>query len=195
MMLTRRERAIALATLAVFALLGLDRMVLAPIEDRRSALAAERRQVVAELDRARALFAQRGQTGPEWQAMVAAGLGDGPTQAESRLLQAIRDWAQEAGLALTSLRPDKATETHKLQELTFHTAGEGGMKAVVGFLWRLETSPLPVRPTEVRVAARKEGSDELSLQVTISALCQANDTISGDRKPASRPQEETKSHD
>ena len=61
----------------------------------------------------------------------------------------------------------------ELQEITFLAAGTGPMSAVAGFLWRLESSPLPVRVADLQLGTRKEGADDLSLQVRISALCQA----------------------
>ena len=54
----------------------------------------------------------------------------------------------------------------------FSVSGAGSMRAVAGFLWRLESSPLPVRLTELQLGARREGTDDLNLQVRLSALCQ-----------------------
>ncbi len=198
MILSKRERYIALATLLVFGVLGLDRLVLTPVRGRRQAMLEQRQQVVAQLERARALFDERHRVTEEWEAMLAAGLAQSSTEVESRLLHAVRDWAEQSGLTLTSVRPERAREVGGLQELTFHTSGEGGMSAVAGFLWRLETSPFPVRPAELQVAARKEGEDELSVQVRISALCQpsaAEQSGTPQGREAGPPRQEARVHE
>ena len=85
----------------------------------------------------------------------------------------VRDWSQEARLSLSSLRPERMKDKGELQEITFRTSGTGPMSAVTGFLWRLESSPLPIRVMELQLGTRKEGTDDLSLQLRISALCQS----------------------
>lgn len=195
MILSRRERYIALATLIVLALLGLDRFLLTPLQQRRADMAAQEQHIMDGLERARALFGRSQQLESEWRQMLDAGLRFGPTEAESKVLHAIREWSQEAGLSLSSLRPDKATDVGGLREITFRAAGQGGMAAVAGFLWRLETSPLPVRLTELHLGARKEGTDDLSLQVSISALCQAADPQVEAASAATSTQAEVKSDD
>ena len=45
----------------------------------------------------------------------------------------------------------------------------GGMAAVAGFLWRVESAKLPLRIKDVQIGGR-EGSDDLSLQMQVSTL-------------------------
>ncbi len=44
------------------------------------------------------------------------------------------------------------------------------MSAVGPFLWRLETTPLPLRIKELQLGSRRDGEDDLSLTLTVSAL-------------------------
>jgi hypothetical protein len=185
--LSKRERRIALATLLALAILGLDRIAITPVQERRSAAAADLAQTLEGLARARAQFDRQQQVASEWKHMQAAGLKAGPAEAESAVLHSLRDWSQETGLLLTSVRPDKTTDIGALREITFRASGEGGMNAVAGFLWRIETAALPVRLTELQIGSRKEGTDDLSLDVSISALCQGAGGKKVTAKKSTRP--------
>ena len=57
-----------------------------------------------------------------------------------------------------------------MREITFQAAGTGPMSAVARFLWRMETAPFPLRVEELQVGARREGTDDLSLQLRVSTL-------------------------
>ena len=173
MIMSKRERFIATVTLAALAILVLDRFVFTPAHKRKVAIQEETQQIITNLERARVLFARKKKLAPEWRNLLDAGLRLGPTEAESRVLHAVRDWSQEARLSLSSLRPERMKDKGELQEITFRASGTGPMSAVTGFLWRLESSPLPIRVMELQLGTRKEGTDDLSLQLRISALCQS----------------------
>lgn len=171
MVLSKRERYIAAAALACLALLMLDRFLLAPLAGRKAAVEKETTAILSELERARSLFESKKELAPRWREMLDAGLAGTPAELESRVLHAVRNWSEESRLDLSSVRPERTTERGKMQELTFQASGTGQMSAVAGFLWRLETSQLPVRLTDMQLGARREGADEVSLQIRISALC------------------------
>ena len=52
------------------------------------------------IDKAEGLFAQKRRLMPRFREMTESGLGSGAATAESRLLNALRDWAQEADLTV-----------------------------------------------------------------------------------------------
>jgi len=170
--LSKRERYLLWAAVAVLGVLVVDKLVLTPIQERRTAIQRATEQAVAELDRARARFAQRRRLAPLWRSMTNGTLRLDPAEAESRLLHAARDWSQEAGLSLSSIRPERTVNREDMLEMTFQAAGTGPMRAVAGFLWRLETADFPVRVTELQLGTRKEGADDLSLHLRLSTLAQ-----------------------
>ncbi len=51
-------------------------------------------------------------------------------------------------------------------------------------MWDIETATVPIRLTDVQVAPRKEGTDDLSIQFGVSTLCQRQVTP----KPAAAAQ-------
>ncbi len=177
MELSRRERYVAAGTVIAVAIFALDGFVLTPIQERNAAMEVEKQRILTELERARVLFARMKKLSPRLQEMLDAGLKFHVDEAESQVLHAIRDWSQQTGFALSSLRPERAKQNGKLQEITFQASGTGPMSSVARFLWQLESSSLPIRVAELQIGTRKEGTDDLTLQLRVSALCQ----------PAARP--------
>ncbi len=170
MKLSKRETYIAAAAVAAVVLLGLDRYALTPVLESGAALEAEKERLVQELESAQRLFERRRMLGRRWDELTAGGLTDDPEEAESLVLHAMRDWADEAGLVLSSLKPERQDTDGKVREITVVAAGRGRMRAVARFLWQAETSTLPLRIREVPVGSRKEGTDDLSLQLRASTL-------------------------
>jgi len=173
MILSKRERLIIAATLIVVAALVLDRYAVTPLLDARDAAEAQKQGLLDEMDRGRAMLESEREIGPRWQKMVAAGLRRDPTEAESQVLHAVGDWATEAGLRLSSMKPDRLSEKQPLQEINFQATGTGSMNAIARFLWRVETAGIPIRLKELQLGSRKEGTDDLTLQLRLSTLYQA----------------------
>ena len=196
MVLSKRERYIVTVTLVSVAILVFDRLVLTPVQQRKTAMEDESQRVLGGLERARALFARKRQLSPKWRQMLDAGLKSDPAEAESQVLHAVRNWSQEAGLSLSSLRPERLAQKGELREITFQASGTGPMSAVAGFLWRLESSSLPVRATELQLGTRKEGTDDLTVQLRLSAVCQSPSPQTAPGVTAvPAPTEEGKDHD
>ena len=173
MILSRRERLIIAATLIAVAALVLDRYAVTPLLDARDAAEVQKQSLLDEMDRGQAMLASEREIGSKWQKMVAAGLKQDPTEAESQVLHAVGDWAMEAGLRLSSLKPDRVPEKKHLQEINFQATGTGSMNAVARFLWRVETAGIPIRLKELQLGSRKEGTDDLTLQLRLSTIYQA----------------------
>ena len=105
--------------------------------------------------------------------MLKSGLKSDAASAESAVLNALRDWAEESGLILSSLKPERSSKRGQLQEITFQAVCTGSMDGVSKFLWRVEDAALPIKISDLQLSARKEGSDDLTLQIRVAALCLA----------------------
>ena len=170
MVLSKRERLLAAATVLAVAVLALDRFLLAPFMDLRAQAETEKQSLIGQMERATSLFALKGRLRPKWDEMLAGGLKGDPFDAETQVLHAVRDWSQEAGLDLASVKPERVALEGDIQEITFQAAGTGPMSAVARFLWLLETTSLPLRIKDLQLGSRTEGRDDLSLQLRISTL-------------------------
>jgi len=169
--LSKREKYIALVTIVAVVVLGLDRYLLTPFLDRREELRTEKQRLLGEFSRARALFARRKLLTPEWRRMTESGISSDPVEADAEVLNRIREWCRQSGLNMTSLKPERASSRKEPLEIAFQVAGTGPMRSVARFLWLVETSPLPVKIKQLEVGSRKEGADDLTVQLRISAIC------------------------
>ena len=171
MVFTNREKIIIAATLAVLCVLVLDVYVLTPLLNERAAVKAERSRLLSKMAQARGLLKRRLVLGRKWDAMLAdGGMRGDPAAAESQLLRSLRDWSAQAGLRLSSLRPERSTDKTRLPEITVHAAATGSMSGISRLLWRIETARIPVRVKAIQLGSRKEGADDLSLHVKVSTL-------------------------
>jgi hypothetical protein len=83
------------------------------------------------------------------------------------------------------VRPERpASKKGAAPEVTAQVVGTGSMNAVARFLWRLQTAPQPVKLIEMQLSSRREGMDDLSLQLRLSALYVPADAKSAAARPA-----------
>ena len=186
MILSRREKYIVVTTFFAVAALLVDAYGLTPLLKARNALAAKRQELQAKIDQHETLIDRKAAVETKWREMLASGLEAGRVGAESRMLHALRDWASDSRLNLASLKPQQPKERDGLLEISLQASATGRMDAVARFLWRIETASLPVRISQLQLGARKEGQDDLSLQLTVSALCVPDGQIAPPVAPSRR---------
>jgi len=188
--LSKRERFIALATLAAVGVLALDRVVLTPLMAANADLGAQIRSYEGRLTDAQSKFDGRRRRARRWAEMQNSGLRRrDASEAESQMFNSIREWAQDSGVTLQSVKPERA-EPVKLspadKEASFwrpslRVNGSGRMEQIGRFLWHVQTAAMPARLAEVQINTRKEGTDDLSLQMVISTIYLPPD---GDKEPS-----------
>ena len=84
----------------------------------------------------------------------------------------MHDWEQEAQLPGGSFQRTGAEDQHGFLRLRFHITTIGPMQAVALFLYRTETSPMPLRIDELSMRGQS-GGQQIQLDVEISTPCQA----------------------
>lgn len=175
MVFNKRERYAAIGLGVVLGLLLLDSMVLEPFLDRRREIAREVDDASRELQKAQTLFKQRIKLRKVLEEMNAGGLDNSPSDAVSQLQLALDEWAQECGVNVSSLKEERTSTENKFTQIGFHLTGTGPLSAISTLLWRLETTTMPLRITEIQITPRHEGQDDLQLQLAVSTLCRASD--------------------
>jgi Tfp pilus assembly protein PilO len=169
MVLSKRERIIFIVTLICVGLLIVSEFVVDPVLDTLDEMEAQRRQLREELEEAQFLLANHGAMRRQWTALVSDGLRSN-AQAESRVLGALRDWSSDAGLGLSSIKPDRVASDRGLQEMIFTVAGRGTLESVARFLWQIETAALPVKVKSIQLGSVSESEGTMSLQLQLSVL-------------------------
>ena len=169
--LSKREQYIAVATVLAILVLAADHYALAPLLEGRESQQAERAVLTEDLARAAALFRRQGLYRKRWRQMVETGMRRETPEAESAIYHALQDWSKKSGLALASVKPVKVAERGDLVEISFQVAGAGRMAEAARFLWMMETAALPLRIEHLQIGSRKDGVDDLSLQLKLSSIC------------------------
>jgi hypothetical protein len=188
MVLSKRERYIGLATAAAVALLALDSFALTPYIARRDAIAAGRADAQQQLSDAAGLTTRQAKLLPIWTALQKGGLKVYASLAESQTIQAVIDWAKAAGVDLAALKPERSSQEGQFQVISFNVTGTGSMQAVSKLLWSIETATIPVRVNDMQITPRREGTDDLSIRLSVSALCMPPEAESKQEKtPAASP--------
>jgi hypothetical protein len=193
MILSKRERYIVIGTVVVVGILALDRLFLTPLIERRQETNANIRLETEKMEKATALVTNRSRVQRKWNELSGASLkGDG-ANAESQIIRAVNDWAQDAGLNVSSVKPERA-EREKIKDketqfmkITFRANATGNMAAISRFMWRLQTAKVPIRVTDVSINTRRDGVDDLSLDLGISTIYLPPEPVKADTA-AGKPQ-------
>jgi hypothetical protein len=183
--LSKRERYVAIGTISVVALMGIYYVLISPLLERKAKLDADIADRKLQLARAQRLMDDSKRMGPVLAQRVAGPLKKNASEAESQMLKNIGDWARDARMSAPSIdKPDRTEKEKDFTKMTFRASGAGSMNQVGNFLWRLHTSTIPVRVTDLTIATHKEGSDDLTIQLGISTIFLASDMDKAAKPPA-----------
>lgn len=186
--LSKRERMIVLVTILVVGALVGDNFVRAPIANRLGELRTQRQQSLAQVAKAKNLFAQKQQKEKKYETLLTKDLQN-DAQAESRVAEAVEKWSRDAGLGLTSVTPNRLPGDKGLKEIVFVIAGKGSLEAVAWFLYQAETSELPVKVKHMQLGSTSESGEDMSMELRLSTLYVAADEKSSSKQPQSKRQE------
>lgn len=178
MVVSKRERYIAIAAGIVIGVLALDALVYTPLSERTQALDEQLDEKNAALGEAALLFDRSKKMNREWSTLAGRAVTHTASDAESQVLNRVRQWAQEAGLTLAQLKPDRTEQLKDFHVTSFRASATGGMSQIGRFLYSIETATIPIRVTDVTVSTRKEGTDELSVTLTVTTIFLPSSTAS-----------------
>ncbi len=172
MALSPREKNIAIGVGVAAVALGLWSVVISPYIDNLGLLTDRIASAQGALDDQKALFRRKEELQKVWSDLTHGGLSDNVSAAESQAVLAVLGWAGDAGVTVTALKPDRASDENKFQILSYHITAVGRTPDVARLMWDIETATIPVRLTDVQVTPRKEGTDDLTIQFGVTTLVQ-----------------------
>lgn len=170
MVLSKREKLIAITLAGSLGLLLADRWLLTPYMEERDRVSSQNELAAAELERAEQLLFNQTRVQRTWHELTEAGLETDTAAAESKALHAIRDYSQNARVELQSLKTDRASRTGEFLQLRLQATGSGNIASIARFLRQVETTKMPLRVTEFRANARKDGVDDITFSLSLAAL-------------------------
>jgi hypothetical protein len=173
--LSKREKYIGIGALAAVALVGINSLVLDPYFDRRAELDDDKSTALKTLADNQNLFHRQKSKQAEWNQMLANGLQADDSTAQSRSQQMLQTWARTANINLESVNSEHVlTQKGPFQlinfNLDFNTAGPDSMRQIARFLWSIESARIPIRLNDVKIQSTREGTDQLSVKLVVSAL-------------------------
>jgi hypothetical protein len=188
--LSQRERIIVLVTILVVGALVGDRFIRAPIANRLAELQSERHKSQDQVKKAKNLLVQSEQLKRKHAALFSESM-QSDAEAESRVARALDQWSADARLTLTSVRPDRMAGDKGLKEILFVVAGKGTLDAVAWFLYKVETSELPLKVKYMQLGSTSESGDNMSVELRLSTLYAAAGEKSSSKQPQPKRQETT----
>ena len=170
MKLSGRERIIAIGAVGVIGALALDSVLITPLIDRMNTANAVVKSNEQALNDGKALIENQTAAARAWKRIAGESLKRDASAAEGQLLNKVRDYAQSSGLAVSSLKPERSEKENDFQRITVRASATGNMSQMSRFLYSLKNADIPLRVSDVQFAARKEGTDDLSLQIGVSTI-------------------------
>ena len=176
MVLSKREKYIAIGVGAALALFALDSVVLTPYFSKLEAIGKQRREIAVAQKQAADLRDKQRKLTPVWEEIRRGGMKASTSEAESQARRAILAWAQSSNAFITALNPDRTTAVGKFQVVSLNATANGGLPQMAHLLWSMETATIPVRLNEITITPRREGTDDLQIKFVVSTLCLPPDT-------------------
>jgi hypothetical protein len=166
-----RERSLALIVLSVVGVAVVYQFVVDPYFAKRKELKVAIETKEAELDRNRKVFRDEKKLKDVLNKLNSSGLKSDVAEARSQLLYALSGWAKEAGVGLSSLKEGRTTTEGRWIQINTQATATGSQKAIANLLWRVESASIPVRVSEMTINSRREGTDDLQINLGVSTLC------------------------
>jgi hypothetical protein len=180
----RREKLIAIVLAAALAWLLGETYLWTPYKDEDDKVKGDIAALSIPLKTDQRLVKNRKAVDDKWKELLAGGLKTDPAAAESQALHAMRDFAQNTRIDLQSLKPERIARTGDFQQIRIQATGNGTTSGLANMIWQIENARIPLRVTDLRLTARKEGTDDLSFSLNVAtiAFTPAPET----RQPAAR---------
>ncbi len=169
-MLSKREKNIGIIACAIFGLLALDRILVTPLWTRITEADARIEAAQDSLIETNHLFQRELAARRDWKTQAGDTLPSDAPSAQIQLLNLSRDWGQSAGLSLASLKPERDEKEQGYQKITIRVTATGSMRQVSRFLYSIQTARVPVRVSDFSIASRREGMDELTVQLGLATI-------------------------
>ena len=169
-MANSREKVIAIVAGVAIGAYALDGVLISPLFARLSDAETRAELARAEIERGQGVLKNRLRAARVWKDLTADTLKDNASAAEGQLLNAVSVWAQRAGVNVVSNKPERSDSEQGFGRLTVRVQASGTMDSLSQFLYLIEQSQIPVRLEDMTLNSRKDGQDDLALQVGLSTI-------------------------
>jgi hypothetical protein len=158
-----------IAAAIVVGLFIADRFVLTPLYRTWSSRSDEIAELRASLNEAQSLLEREEAIKEQWADMNARSLPKSTGDTESLVLRSVSEWASEAGVALSGMKPRWSDDKESIL-LECRASGSGSLRSIIQFVYSIETSPLALRVDELTLASTDERGARLNLDLRLTGL-------------------------
>ncbi len=173
MSMSKRERLILLAVLVIAGLFLADRWLLSPLWESYQGDVNRAGRLQGEVFQTQTLLRHRREIETTWRQRQEAGVASEVSLAESQLLNRLEQWAGEARLSVSSMKPERepVKKGAIVQRVRCRMIVGGNMESVARFCHRLETADFPVRLELMQFSSVDSRKDGLTVQFVVSTVC------------------------
>ncbi|MGB0580263.1 MAG: hypothetical protein ACPGVU_11225 [Limisphaerales bacterium] len=164
-----REKLLMTAAVAVFGLLILDKVVITPLGNLWTERRVEIERLTKDVKKGRNLISLESRLRNTWDDYQQRALPHDRSLAESKVLNAIDDWARSARLKTTRMIPNYRDEDDH-SRLACRVEGSGDMEAVMRFLYDLDGELLALRVESFDLGSLDKRGSRISVDITLSGL-------------------------
>lgn len=170
MVLSKRERYIAIATVATLSLVVLYYGLIDGWIQERNDLGdkiqgAQTAINAGNLSKTRVLSIN-----PIWQAHLKSTLKSDASTTETQLFDSVVEWGRQSGVNLSINKQDRIDKDKDFSKITLRATGKCNMATLRRLLFKIETAEIPVRVSDITVSSNKDGLDDLQVQFTVGSI-------------------------
>jgi hypothetical protein len=166
----RRQRILLIAAAAVVALLLGDRFVITPLAGVWKVWGEKIQTDSDKLAKFSPKRAEDMQT--RWGEMKQRSLPRELPVAEGQVLGAVSKWAGSSRLAVSSVKPHWSGDDKEAKSKTveFRVMATGTLSSIAGFLYALETDPMPLRVEDIEMTTKDPKGAQITLSLHFTGL-------------------------
>jgi hypothetical protein len=159
---------------AIAALAIVYYVILSPLMAWGDNISERSATVAKQQDDYHQLITKKNSLGKLYTAMQKGGLKTDVSEAQSQMDRAVYDWAAQSGIVIaTANGTGSNTYDSKtgFMQVGYQVTCTGTTVGVAKLLYQIETASIPIRVTTVHISSRKDGVDDLMVELNLSTLC------------------------
>ena len=170
MQIKNRQQMLIIGAIAAIVLFAGDQLVLSPILKVWSGRATRIGELRKQITQGKMLLQREQSIRDRWEQMVANALPNNSSAAEQQVYKAIDLWAQNSGVALSSITHQWKHESEDYMTFECRVDAAGDLGKLSRFLYSVERDPMALKLELVELGARDKEGQQLSLGLQLSGL-------------------------
>lgn len=185
----KREKIIAAVTGAVLGLLLLDQVLIDPLMNSQLHLDKDIAKAQVQHDRDQKILNKAMLQDKQWRSQMRGAIPADYSAADKQLVDNLQLWSQQSNIVITVMGSARSEKEKELVRVTRPVTLTGNMEQLRSFLWQIQTATIPVRIVDITIMSKPEGTDNLSVTMSLSTLARSPETPDGMPELASNAKE------